>query len=164
MCLHGVMPNLNLVDTSFANSAPRKVVVEQRIDTSTGPIWAALVDHPGWTQWYPGMKKCRGTSDPASGVGSTRTVSVGGLVADEEFVAWEPETLWAFSIVKTNLPMAKRFLEQLELIPGEGSTLVRYTGAFEPVFITRPIASLIEKQVSAGWTEGLGGLATYVTS
>lgn len=157
------MPTLTPVDASFAHTAPRRVVVEQRVGSGTEPIWAALVDHAGWTAWFPGMKSAVATSDPAHGVGSTRTVKVGGLVADEEFVAWDPETLWAFTIVKTNLPMAKRFLEQVELVPGDGDTVVRYTGAFEPMLLTRPIAALIEKQIGAAWTKGLAGLAAHIT-
>lgn len=137
------MPTLTPVDMSFADSAPRKVVVEQVIASPPGPIWAALIDNPGWTTWYPGMKSCVSTSDPAGGVGSTRTVQVGGLKADEQFVAWEPEALWAFTITKTNMPMATRFLEQVELIPDGSSTTVRYTGSFEPTLITRLVAGMI---------------------
>ncbi len=158
------MPTLTPVDTNFAATAPHTVVVEQVIAAAPGPIWAALTDNPGWTTWFPGMKRCVNTSDPAHGVGSTRSVTVGALKADETFVAWEPETLWAFAIVKTNLPMAKRFLEQVELIPGDGATTVRYTGAFEPTLLTRPIARMVEKQVRTGWTGGLAGLAAHVTA
>ncbi len=135
------MPTLAPVDTSFAATAPHTVVVEHVIASVPGPIWAALVDNPGWTTWYPGLKQCESTSDPAHGVGSTRTVTVGPLVAEERFVAWEPEQLWAFTIVKTNLPVAKRLLEQVELIRRDGVTTVRYTGAFEPTFSPDPSPS-----------------------
>lgn len=158
------MPTLAPVDASFATTAPRTVVVEQVIASAPGPIWAALVDNPSWTAWFPGMKRCDDTSDPTHGVGSTRSVTVGGLKADETFVAWEPEKLWAFTIVKTNLPMAKRFLEQVELIPGDGVTTLRYTGAFEPTWLTRPIAKLVEKQLRTAWTGGLAGLAAHVAA
>jgi len=158
------MPTLSPVDTSFLTTASRTVTVEQVIASPPAPIWATLVDNPGWTMWYPGMKRCESTSDPAHGVGSTRTVEVGGLKADEKFVAWEPEKLWAFTITKTNLPMAKRFLEQVELIPGDGVTTVRYTGAFEPMRITQPFVRLIDKQIRTAWTNGLAGLAAHVTS
>jgi uncharacterized protein YndB with AHSA1/START domain len=158
------MPTLTSVETNFAASAHRTVTVEQVIASTPGPIWAALVDNPGWTTWYPGMKRCESTSDPAHGVGSTRTVEVGGLKAEETFVAWEPEKLWAFTITKTNLPMAKRFLEQVELIAGDGVTAARYTGAFEPMLITKPLAGLIERQIRTAWTNGLAGLAAHVTS
>ena len=158
------MPTLTPVDLDFAATAPRSVVVEQPIASEPGPIWAALVDNPGWTEWYPKMTSSVSTSDPAHGVGSTRTVEVAGLRADERFVAWEPERLWAFTIVKTNLPLAKSFLEQVELLPGDGVTNVRYTGSFKPLLLTRPIASLIERQIRTGWTAGLAGLADHVTS
>ncbi len=158
------MPRLLPVDTDFATTAPRTVVVEQEIAAPPGRIWAALVDNPGWTTWFPGMKTCTSTSDPASGVGSTRTVEVGGLKAEEQFVAWDVDERWAFTITKTNLPMAKRFLEQVELVAGDGVTTARYTGAFEPLLITRPIASMVERQIRTAWTAGLAGLADHVTS
>ena len=58
--------------------------------------------------------------------------------------------------------MAKRFLEQVELIPENGATRVRYTGAFEPMLVTKPLAGLIERQLRTAWTNGLAGLATHV--
>ncbi len=73
------MPTLIPVDTSFAATAPRTIVVDQMIASPPGPIWEVIVDNPGWTTWYPGMKTCTSTSDPAHGVGSTRTVEVGGV-------------------------------------------------------------------------------------
>lgn len=156
------MPTLAPASLDFASSAPNRVIVEQTIAATAADVWAVIIDNPGWTQWFPAMSSCVNTSDEAHGVGSTRTVKVGGLKADERFIGWEPEQLWAFTIEKTNLPMAKRFSEQVELIAGDGSTTVRYTGAFEPFTIMRPVASLIEKNIRAAWTAGLAGLAAHV--
>ena len=49
-------------------------------------------------------------------------------------------------------------------LAGDGATTVRYTGAFEPTLLTRPIARMVEKQVRTGWTGGLAGLAAHVTA
>lgn len=156
------MPTLTPVGVDFADTAPRTIVVDQVVAAPAAPIWAAIVDNSSWTVWYPTMRTCVSTSDPDHGVGSTRRVVVGSLRAEEKFVAWDPERTWAFTILETNLPLAKRFLERLDLIPGDGVTAVRYTGAFEPTAFTRPIAGLIERQVRTAWTNGLAGLARHV--
>ena len=156
------MPTLAPVDTSFVSTAPRTVTVDQLVAAPVARVWAVVIDNPGWINWFPTMTSSEDTSDPIHGVGSTRTVKVGGLRAEERFVAWEPEQLWAFTIEKTNLPMAKRFLEQLEFTPDGDQTKVRYTGAYEPHLLTRPIAGLIDKQIRSGWTNGLAGLAAHV--
>jgi hypothetical protein len=108
------------------------------------------------------MSFCTTTSQVPTGVGSTRTVKVGPLVADEQFIVWEPETAWAFCVSRTNLPIAKRMLEQVELVPNNSNeTLVRYTGAFEPHPLSRLTFGLTKRQVRTMWTAGLAGLEKY---
>lgn len=162
MCFDVSMPTLEPVDTDFVTPAPRTIVVEQEIAADPAAVWAVLTDNDSWTTWYPNMNSCITTSDPGHGVGATRSVAVGSLKADERFVAWDEPKLWAFTIVKTNLPMAKRFLEQVELVGGESTTTARYTGAYEPTAFTRPIASLIDRQIRTAWTNGLAGLAAHL--
>lgn len=156
------MPTLAPVDLSFATTAPRTVTVTKTIAAPVADVWAAVTDNPGWVNWFPTMSSSENTSDPTHGLGSTRTVKVGGLRAEERFVGWEPEKLWAFAIDKTNLPMAKRFLEQLEFTADGDTTNVTYTGAYEPHLLTRLIGGVIDKQLRSAWTNGLAGLAAHV--
>lgn len=158
------MPSLEPADPTFATTAPRIVTVDHVVDAPASAVWEVVTDNPGWVEWFPTMTSSENTSDPTSGVGSTRTVKVGGLRADERFVAWEPEKLWAFTITKTNLPMAKRFLEQLEFTPDGDKTRVRYTGAYEPHPLVRPIGGFIDKQLRSTWANGLAGLAAVTAS
>jgi hypothetical protein len=105
------------------------------------------------------------TSPTPTGVGSTRTVKVGSLVADEQFILWEPESAWGFAVTRTNLPVARKMLEQVELLAKESNqTLVRYTGAFEPHPLNRIAFGLTKRQVRAAWIAGLAGLEKYTTS
>ncbi len=161
-CFDAGVPTLTPADLTFADSAPNRVVVEHPIAADPATIWAVIIDNPGWSQWYPTMTSCVDTSSQIHGVGSTRAVKVGALEAEERFIAWEPQRLWAFTIEKTNLPMAKRFTEQLELIETDDSTTVRYVGAFEPLTIMRPVSRLLERNVRRAWTAGLAGLAEHV--
>lgn len=156
------MPSLSPAGLDFADVAPNRIVLERTVLAPPGRIWDVITDTAGWTAWFPTMTSAVSTSDPDHGVGSTRSVKVGSLAADEQFIGWEPERLWAFTIMKTNIPMAKRFTEQVELIPDGDQTTVRYTGAFEPLLITRPLTSVIERQVRTAWTNGLDGLADHL--
>lgn len=156
------MPTLSPAGPDFFASAPNRIVVERTVAAPAARIWDAITDTPGWTTWYPTMTSAAVTSDPGHGVGSTRSVKVGRLEADERFIVWEPERRWAFTIVKTNVPLAKRFAEQLELIPDGDVTTVRYTGAFEPHLIVRLFTRIVEGQIRTAWTAGLDGLADHL--
>jgi hypothetical protein len=157
------MPTLKIVDPSFARSAQHTVVVEQTIGSDPARIWAVLSDNATWTTWFPGMTQCITTSAEPTGIGSTRTVKVGPLVADEQFILWETNVIWGFCVTRTNLPVASKMLEQVELVSNRsGGTLVRYTGAFEPHTFSRLTFGLTKRQVRAVWTAGLAGLEQAV--
>lgn len=160
------MPKLTLTDPSFAQTAPHKVVVERTVEASPEAIWTVLSDNTTWTSWFTGMSRCDSTSSPATGIGSTRTVKVGPLVAEERFISWEPNKLWGFSVIRTNLPVARKMLEQVELVdrstPTRAASLVRYTGAFVPHRFAVLTFALTKRQVCAAWTRGLDGLAGFV--
>lgn len=158
------MPSLEIVEPAFATTASRRVIVERTIDASPSDLWSIIVDNPGWPDWFPGMKRCDTTSAMATGVGATRTVKVGGLEAEEQFIAWDAPRRWAFCVTRTNIPLATKMLEQLELEPTDGGTLVRYTGAFDPHVLTRLVFGLVEKNVRSAWTGGLEGLAERAAS
>lgn len=152
------MPSLEAVEPDFATTASRRVVVERTIDATPSDLWSIIADNATWPEWFPGMKRCDTTSAMPTGVGATRTVKVGPLEAEERFVAWDAPRVWAFCVTRTNLPMASKMYEQLELEPSEGGTLVRYTGAFEPHILTRFVFGLVEKNVRSAWDGGLEGL------
>ena len=158
------MPNLKPVDSAFAQSAHHVVTVERTIAAPPDRIWAVIDDVGSWTEWYPGMSRCEPTSDPENGLGSTRRIKIGALVADERIIVHDPPNAWAFTVLKTNLPLANRMLEGLALSGDAGgdATTVTYTGAFEPHLLTRLTFSLVRRSVRSAWTRGLDGLAQQV--
>lgn len=164
------MARLTLADPSFAQSAPHRVVVERTITASAEAIWSVISDNSTWTSWFPGMSRCETTttttsSTPATGVGSRRTVKVGPLLVEEQFISWDENKLWGFCVTRSNLPVARKMLEQLELIDQSTSsgpsTLIRYTGAFVPHPLALLTFNLTKRQVEAAWTGGLAGLAEF---
>ena len=92
------MATLQPQELEFAETAP---FIAEGLHVAAGTpaeVWEVLLDYPAWPRWFNGVKTCESTSDPATGVGSTRTVALqGGGRVDERFIAWEDERLWAFT-------------------------------------------------------------------
>lgn len=156
------MANLTKVDGAFVATARHKVQVEQIVRAPIQRVWDTISDNESWPQWFKPMTECKVTSDPGTGVGATRSVVVGPLEADEEFVTWDEPNVWAFTIVKTNIPIATKFIEQIELDTHNDGTRVTYTGAFDPHLITKLSYPLVKRSVRKAWTEGLAGLADHL--
>lgn len=156
------MPKLTKVDAAFVATARQTVTVDQIVRAPIQKVWDTIANNDLWPQWFPIMTECQTTSDPATGIGATRSVVVGLLEADEVFVAWDEPHLWAFSIVKTNLPMATKFVGQLELSTHDQGTKVVYTGAFDPHLVTKLSYPIVKRQVRKSWTAGLAGLADFL--
>ncbi len=156
------MPKLELADPSFVDEAPVTINVGRTLHASPEAVWAALTDNESWTEWFPNMKRCDTTSSDPNGIGSTRTVKVGGLVADEQFIFWDRPKDWGFSIVKTNLPLATKMIERVQLESTGGTTNVRYSASFTPHLLTKPIVSLVKMQIMKSWEDGLVGLAQHI--
>lgn len=159
------MPKLDPVDASFAETATHRVEVEHTIDAAPAQVWAVLSDHGSWDTWYPEMTRCE-TTEPG-GLGATRTVKLGPLVADERWVIWEPDHALGFTVTRMNLPMARRVLEQLHLdaVPGDGPrTRVRYTGSYQPHLLSRLAFARTERRIASSWKAALVSLAEHVAS
>ncbi len=162
------MPDLILVDAAFANGAPRRIEVEHRIAATTAEVWKVIVDNSTWTSWFDGMSSCEPTSDPDSGVGSSRRVKVGPMQLEEQFITWDEESCWAFTVSKTSIPFAKRMLEQIELASvgtaEQPATKIHYVGAIEPHPLTKLIFPVIARQLKATWHKSFANLDDLITA
>lgn len=161
------MPELEAVEAEFASTAKQVVKVERIIDATPSAIWDAITETAGWSTWFPKMTRSESVSQKAT-LGSTRTIKIGPLVAEERIIVADENRTWGFSVTRTNLPIAKRMLELLALedVSADDRTRTRvlYTGAFEPLWLTRPTFSLVKRNVATTWRHGLDGLAIYVAS
>ncbi len=162
------MPDLIPVDAAFANSAPQRIEVERRIAATTVEVWKVIVDNSTWTDWFDGMTSCEPTSDPDSGVGSSRRVKVGPMQLEEQFITWDEASCWAFTVTKTSIPFAKRMLEQIELTSvgtaDQPATKVHYVGAIEPHPLTKLIFPVIARQLKAAWRKSFANLDDLITA
>ena len=85
------------VDLDFIDNAPS--VFRNSVDLAITPeqLFEVLADAESWPRWAPVITKVTWTSPEPRGVGTTRTVKMrGGIVGNEEFIAWEPFSHMAF--------------------------------------------------------------------
>ena len=120
-------------DLGFAETAP---IIFQSIGVVAGTpqeVWDTILDYERWPQWFTSVKTCRATSDPATGVGSTRVVTIaGGAAIVEEFIAWDEPKVWAFTGLE-GPPIFQSLVERVTLVElGPNLTEVTYRMAIEP--------------------------------
>ena len=109
------------VDPSFTDDAP--YLFRNSVDLAVTPeqLFEVLADAESWPRWASVITKVTWTSPEPYGVGTTRTVDMrGGIVGNEEFIAWEPFTRMAFRFNECSTRAVAAFAEdyRVEVIPG----------------------------------------------
>lgn len=148
-------------DLDFADRAPVRIDGEVVADVDPSAVWAVLIDHRGWPDWWGSpLVSCEPTSDVETGVGSTRRVVLRPNVGfDERFIAWEPAALWAFT-VEAGPPGIRSIVERCRIhVEGPGRTRISYRMALEPKAVLRPVLPLLRRQVAGSLQTAMGHLA-----
>jgi carbon monoxide dehydrogenase subunit G len=138
------------VGLEFIDSAPYRF--RNSVDLAITPeqLFEVLGDAESWPRWATVITKVTWTSPEPRGVGATRIVDMrGGIVGDEEFLAWEPHSHMAFRFNKCSTRAVAAFAEdyRVEVIPG-GCRLT-WTMAQKPagparlaMFVGRPLLNV----------------------
>ena len=113
------------VDLSFvdADAVQGRYLFRNSVDLAITPeqLFEVLGDAESWPRWASVITKVTWTSPEPRGVGTTRTVDMrGGIVGNEEFLAWEPFTRMAFRFNECSTQAVAAFAEdyRVEVIPG----------------------------------------------
>lgn len=149
-------------DLSFVERASVVVRAETTVAGSPEEVWPALADADAWPTWFSGMKDAHYTSPAPYGVGSTRSVRVGPLSADETILAFEPAQRFAFRVDSANLPILRALVEIVTLERAGAGTRVVYRQAFDFAPWLRLFVPLLRGQMARGLQRGLDGLAPWV--
>jgi carbon monoxide dehydrogenase subunit G len=109
------------VDVGFTENAPFRF--RNSVDLAITPeqLFEVLADAESWPRWASVITKVTWTSPEPRGVGTTRIVEMrGGIVGNEEFLAWEPFTHMAFRFNECSTRSVAAFAEdyRVEVIPG----------------------------------------------
>jgi len=148
----------------FADTAPVRAEGTAVLDATPAEVWAVLLDYERWPDWFFGLASCAATSDPATGVGSTRQVVLtGGSTFQERFIAWDDERLWAFTATEMKPPGFRSLVERVvieEVSPGR--TRVTYRMAFDLKPALKPLGALLPKVLGRVLTKAMGSLGDQV--
>lgn len=150
------------VDLSFVDNAPH--VFRNSVDLAITPeqLFEVLSDAESWPRWAGVITKVTWTSPEPRGVGTTRTVEMrGGIVGNEEFLAWEPFTHMAFRFNECSTRAVEAFAEdyRVEVIPG-GCRLT-WTMAQQPAGPSRLAMPLVGPLLNLGLRRFLRNLRSY---
>ncbi len=144
----------------WIDQAPVKVTRSRRIEASQDVVWAAIADHEGWSQWFGPITRVE-PLDPPSGVGGRRRVHIRSLAMEEEFLAWDEGSRFAFCVTHMTVPVIRSLVEDVRLTPDGDATTVSYTQAFEPK-ASKLFAPILRRGAPKQIDGGLEGLAHHV--
>lgn len=150
------------VGLDFIDSAP--FVFRNSVDLAITPeqLFEVLADAESWPRWASVITKVTWTSPEPRGVGTTRVVEMrGGIVGDEEFIAWEPFTHMAFRFNECSTQSVAAFAEdyRVEVIPG-GCRLT-WTMAQKPAGAARLAMVVVGPLLNLGLRRFLRNLRSY---
>lgn len=145
----------------WIDHAPVRASRSRRIGQPPSVAWAAIADHASWPQWFPRMVSAEAAAT-GEGVGGSRHVDVGLVQVDEEFLAWEPERRFAFTVTASSRPGLVSMAEDVRLTPdGTGACTVTYTIGMEPNG-ARYLRPVLEPVLRRALTDVLAGFASHV--
>ncbi|MCU1499747.1 MAG: polyketide cyclase [Acidimicrobiales bacterium] len=159
-----MMATMTPQEIAFADSAPVQAAGSAEMVARPDEVWAVLLDYPAWPAWFPTVKRCRATSEPPTGVGSTREVVLwGGSRFQERFIAWEDGRLWAFTATEMKPGGLRSLVERVTIEELEaGRCRVTYRMAFDPYPALKPLAPLLRVGISRVLTKAMCRLGDQV--
>ncbi len=151
--------------SKWTDTAPVKISAMREMPTTADRVFAALAHHEAWPEWFDAIDRVETLGDQREGLGAKRRVFLAGrrIRIDEEFIEWEPEKVWSFTVVEANGPF--RMLETLNervTIQAIGPNRVRvtYLMALKPrarskILFDKVLRRRLEKNLGRA-LEGLG--------
>lgn len=121
------------VDLSFVDAAPFRFVSTVDLTITPEQVFEVLADETSWPQWASVITKVTWTSAEPRGVGTTRRVEMrGGIVGDEEFLAWEPLRRMAFRFNEASTTSIAAFAEDYRVVPTAQGCHLTWVMAMKP--------------------------------
>ena len=150
------------VGLDFIDNAPS--VFRNSVDLAITPeqLFEVLADAEAWPRWAKVITKVTWTSPKPYGVGTTRTVDMrGGIVGDEEFLAWEPNQYMAFRVNTCSNKAVAAFAEEYTVVPTPGGCRLTWTMALKPVGPARVSMVVFGPLLNLGLRRFLRNLRSY---
>jgi carbon monoxide dehydrogenase subunit G len=121
------------VGLDFIAHAPFRFVSTVDLTITPEQVFEVFDDAESWPQWATAITKVTWTSPQPHGIGTTRTVDMrGGIVGDEEFLAWEPHSHMAFRFNEASTGSIAAFAEDYRIVPSASGCTVTWVMAMKP--------------------------------
>lgn len=128
----------DLVDTDYVKQADFVFVAEVEVAVDAQTVFACFEDAQSWPKWTPAIKEVIWTSEKPFDIGTTRTVNMIGMKADESFIAWDYPKHMSFCFTHCSQKMVRSFAEDYRVEPlDNGLTKVTWVMAMTPQGIGR---------------------------
>ncbi len=148
----------------WTDRAPVKVRASRELLATPDEVWAVLCDHERWPEWFEALDGSRATG--GEGLGSTRTVTIGGAEIHEEFIVWDEPRSWGFSVLEAEGPLgrvAASLNERVDIqVLAPDRVRVTYLMAFEPRRFAGPLFRVLTRALRKNLRTALAGLDRFV--
>ncbi|UUO04094.1 SRPBCC family protein [Mycolicibacterium novocastrense] len=146
-----VMHPCERVDLGFIETAPFRFVSTVDLAITPEQLFEVLADAESWPHWATVITEVAWTSPEPRGVGTTRTVKMrGGIVGDEEFLAWEPYSHMAFRFNEASTGSIAAFAEDYRVVQTSQGCHLTWVMAMTPNGAAARIGMTLGKPVM-GW-------------
>lgn len=126
------------VNPDSFSRAKRRYVSVVEVDATAEQVFDSFERAEDWLVWAPAIRQVVWTSPKPFGVGTTRTVSMTGLVAEEVFIAWDYPKRMAFCFSGMSQPIMQSFAEDYHVMPlANGKTRIEWTVIVQPKGVGR---------------------------
>jgi hypothetical protein len=127
------MYECTIVDANYVKTAGFAYAATVDVRATPEQIFECFADEHSWPIWAPPITKVEWTSPKPYGLGTTRTVTMVGIVGDETFIAWDYPKHMAFCFTHCSQSIVRSFAEDYVVTPLEGGlTRVQWTMAMTP--------------------------------
>jgi carbon monoxide dehydrogenase subunit G len=138
------------VGLDFIAHAPFRFVSTVDLPITPEQVFEVLDDAESWPHWATAITEVTWTSPQPHGVGTTRTVDMrGGIVGDEEFLAWEPHSHMAFRFNQVSTGAIAAFAEDYRIVPTPTGCHLTWVMAMKPAGLPGKLGMTLGKPVMA---------------
>lgn len=122
------------IGLDFFDSASIRIVSDIELPCSPERLFEIFEDADAWSEWVDVIMRVEWTSPKPFAVGTTRSVEMlGGMVAYEEFLAWDAPSHMAFRFTQFSQKFLRAFGENYEVTDlGSGHCRLVWTVGIEP--------------------------------
>jgi hypothetical protein len=153
------------VGVEFVDTAPHRFTNSVDLTITPEQLFEVLADADAWPRWAKAITKVTWTSPLPPQVGSTRTVDMlGGLVGDEEFLIWKPNTQMAFRFNASSEKNVVAFAENYDVVETATGCHLTWTLAMDVSGPSRAVLPLTKPLLNAGFRLFLRNLRRYTAA